>query len=257
MLGTLSETAETFVTSSHPSVTFFSDDPGVRREGGARPLSAPPRTTRATSSQRSPCRHSRRVPTHSEAQQDQTLQKLFLTSRERFVRIAHRILQNKEDAEDAVQDAFLSACRCFRGFEGRSALTTWFTRIVINAALMVRRKRKNALVRSLQELDADGAVVAETIPDVRPNPELARSQAESREILDALLDRVNPLLCEALTMTYREGLSIAEASSVLGVPQSTYKARLFRGRRLLESGAENLLPIQPQATWRGASGTHG
>lgn len=257
MLDTLSETAETFVTSSHPSVTFFSDDPGVRREGGARPLSAPPRTTRATSSQRSPCRHSRRVPTHSEAQQDQTLQKLFLTSRERFVRIAHRILQNKEDAEDAVQDAFFSACRCFRGFEGRSALTTWFTRIVINAALMVRRKRKNALVRSLQELDADGAVVAETIPDVRPNPELACSQAESHEILDALLDRVNPLLREALTMTYREGLSIAEASSVLEVPQSTYKARLFRGRRLLESGAENLLPIQPHATWRGASGTHG
>jgi RNA polymerase sigma-70 factor, ECF subfamily len=81
------------------------------------------------------------VPTNSEAQQDQTLQELFMTSRERFVRIAYRILQNKEDAEDAVQHAFLSACRCFRGFEGRSALTTWFTRIVINAALMVRRKR--------------------------------------------------------------------------------------------------------------------
>jgi RNA polymerase sigma-70 factor (ECF subfamily) len=197
------------------------------------------------------------VPTHSEAQQDQTLQQLFLTSRRRFVRIAYRILQNKEDAEDAVQDALLSACRCFRGFEGRSALTTWFTRIVINAALMVRRKRKNAHVRSLHELDADGAVVAETIPDVRPNPELARSQAESREILDALLDRMNPLLREALTMTYRDGLSIAEASSVLGVPQITYKARLFRGRRLLESRAEKLLPIPPQATWRGASGTHG
>jgi RNA polymerase sigma-70 factor (ECF subfamily) len=242
------------VTSSHP-FTFLSDDPRVRREGGARPSSALPRTTRAASSQRSPCRHSRRVPTDSEAQ-DQTLQELLLTSRERFVRIAYRILQNKEDAEDAVQDAFLSACRCFRGFEGRSALTTWFTRIVINAALMVRRKRKNAQVR-LQELDADGAVVAETIPDVRPTPELACSQAESREILDALLDRMNPLLREALTMTYRDGLSIAEASSALGVPQSTYKARLFRGRRLLESGAENLLPIPPHATWRAASGTHG
>ena len=71
------------------------------------------------------------------------LQEMFLASRPKFVGIAYSILRNKEDAEDAVQDAVLSAYVHLRNFEGRSAFTTWFTRIVLNAALMVLRKRTN------------------------------------------------------------------------------------------------------------------
>ncbi len=73
----------------------------------------------------------------------EAFQEMFVASRSKFVAMAHAILRNREDAEDAVQDAFLSGYRHLRSFEGRSALTTWFTRIVLNAALMIRRKRKS------------------------------------------------------------------------------------------------------------------
>jgi len=69
----------------------------------------------------------------------EAIQEMFVAGRPRFVGLACSILRNKEDAEDAVQDAFVSACRHLRTFEGRSAFTTWFTRIVLNAALMIRR----------------------------------------------------------------------------------------------------------------------
>jgi RNA polymerase sigma-70 factor, ECF subfamily len=157
-----------------------------------------------------------------------------------FIRIAYRILRNKEDAEDAVQDAFLSACRHLREFKGRSALTTWFTRIVMNAALMVRRKRKNAAPWSFHEMDAAMSSFAETAPDTGPNPELAYSRAESYEILDTHLKELDPLLREAVVTTYYDELSVTEASSVVGVRPGTYKARLFRGRRLLQERAISL-----------------
>jgi DNA-directed RNA polymerase specialized sigma24 family protein len=84
------------------------------------------------------------------------LEKLFLSSRERFVRVAYGVLSNREDAEDAVQDAFLSACRHFETFQGRCALTTWFTRIVINAVLvstgrLARQHRALVLLFSCDE----------------------------------------------------------------------------------------------------------
>jgi RNA polymerase sigma-70 factor, ECF subfamily len=191
------------------------------------------RVTRRTS-KRSPNLKDRVAPPRTDGPQQNILQEIFLTSRERFIRIAYRILRNREDAEDAVQDAFLSACRHLREFEGRSALTTWFTRIVMNAALMVRRKRKNAAAWASHETDAAMSVFTETVPDIQPNPELAYSKAESYEILEAHLKELNPLLREAVVRTYYDELSVTEASSALGVLPETYKARLFRGRRLLQ-----------------------
>src|ERR1700736_4988231 len=194
------------------------------------------RATRPRTSKRSSGRRFRGGHTQSDAQQLRSLQELFLISRERFIRIAYWVLGNNEDAEDAVQDAFVSACRHFGKFEGRSALTTWLTRIVMNAALMARRKRKNARY-SFHEMDAAMSTFAETAPDTQPNPELAYSRAESYEILEVHLKELNPLLREAVVTTYYDELSVIEASSAVGVPPGTYKARLFRGRRLLQKRA--------------------
>src|SRR5208282_6002152 len=97
------------------------------------------------------CRSPRSERISRESHDWETIQELFQKARPRFVGLAYSILRNKEDAEDAVQDAMISAFRHLRGFEGRSALTTWFTRIVVNAALMIRRKRKPGRVESLPE----------------------------------------------------------------------------------------------------------
>jgi RNA polymerase sigma-70 factor (ECF subfamily) len=162
------------------------------------------------------------------------LQELFSISRDRFLGVAYCILRNQHDAEDAVQDAFLSASRHIANFEGRSAVTTWLTRIVINAALMMRRKRKNSFVRSLSNLSGDDAITIETIPDFHPNPELVCSRAESFTLLDVLINEMNLPLRQAVKSAYYDELSSSEASSALAIPLSTYKARLFRGMHLLQ-----------------------
>src|ERR1700719_2843547 len=97
---------------------------------------------------------SRFVPAQPEGHGWEAVQEMFLASRPRFVALAYSILRNKEDAEDAVQNALLSAYLHLRAFEGRSALTTWFTRIVLNAALMIRRKRKRTRQDSEPESSA-------------------------------------------------------------------------------------------------------
>jgi RNA polymerase sigma-70 factor, ECF subfamily len=185
----------------------------------------------------SPTHRFKRRRTRPTGEQEQLLQELFSISRKRLLRVAYSILQNQQDAEDAVQDAFLSASRHLGNFQGRSAVVTWLTRIVINAALMVRRKRKKTLVRSLHDLNGDEAVFVETIPDLHPNPELAYSRAESFALLDALINEMNPLLGQAVKIAYYDELSSPEASAALAIPLSRYKARLFRGTRLLQNRA--------------------
>src|SRR6202140_1253823 len=81
----------------------------------------------------------------------EAFEEMFVASRQKFVATAHAILRNREDAEDAVQNAFLSAYLHLGSFEGRSALRTWFTRVVLNAALMIQRKRKPWVIQSLSE----------------------------------------------------------------------------------------------------------
>jgi RNA polymerase sigma-70 factor (ECF subfamily) len=211
------------------------DDPGKQPSSKFNSPSEFSRIRETVVSYRSPTHRFKRTQIRPRAKQEQLLQELFLISRKRLVRVAYGILQNQEDAEDAVQDAFLSASRHFGNFEGRSAVATWLTRIVINAALMVRRKRKNTFVRSLHDLNGDDAVFVETIPDFQPNPELAYSRTESFAFLDALISKMNPLLRQAVKIAYYDELSTSEASSALAIPISTYKARLFRGRRLLQN----------------------
>jgi RNA polymerase sigma-70 factor (ECF subfamily) len=217
--------------------TLNPDNPETQVSIRFNPSPGFPRKLETTRSH-SPADHSlKRRRTRPKAEQEQLLQELFSISRKRLLRVAYGILQNQQDAEDAVQDAFLSASRHFGNFEGRSAVTTWLTRIVINAALMVRRKRKNAFVRSLHELNGDDAIFVETIPAPQPNPELAYSRAESFVCLEALIREMNPLLRQAVKIAYYDELSSSEASSTLSIPLSTFKARLFRGTRSLQDRA--------------------
>lgn len=181
-----------------------------------------------------PTHRSRKARTRPTPKQDDVLQEVLLVSRKQLFRVAFRILKNDEDAEDAVQDAMISAFRHFDAFEHRAQITTWLTRIVVNASLMIHRKRKSGVTWSLQESVADETVFADTIPDHQPNPESAYQRVESLASIDSLLNEMNPLLSTAIKATYYHELSTAEASAALAIPISTFKARLFRGTHLLQ-----------------------
>jgi RNA polymerase sigma-70 factor (ECF subfamily) len=183
----------------------------------------------------------------------EALEEMFAASRAKFVARARAILRNAEDAEDAVQDAFLSAYLHLGGFEGRSALTTWFTRIVFNAALMMQRKRTPSSVRPLSETsNSHDGDWTESIPTSQPDPELIHAERETLQFISGILGKMNPLLRQAFTMTYFDELSGREACALLGVSGGAFKARLFRARRQILDQTERALvaPIRKTTSRR-------
>jgi RNA polymerase sigma factor (sigma-70 family) len=170
------------------------------------------------------------------------LQEMFLASRPKFVGLAYSILRNRADAEDAVQDAFLSAYVHLRNFEGRSAFTTWFTRIVLNAALMILRKRTNSRIDPVPESPTGDEVSwTERIPASQPDPEMICAEGETFQLIDVLLAKMSPVLRQAFTMAYYDEMSCAEAGALLGVSTGTFKSRVFRARQHLVSRAQRSL----------------
>ncbi|MGH9394264.1 MAG: RNA polymerase sigma factor [Terriglobales bacterium] len=149
--------------------------------------------------------------------------------RPRLYRTALRQLGNPDDAEDALQEALLAAYRHLDQFQGRARLSTWLTRIVINAAREQQRRRRNRPAVSLEALPLAG----ELFPDRRPTPEARCSQRERRERLARLLARLSPPLRSAVQLYELEGLSCRQAAARLGIKPATLKCRLFRGRARL------------------------
>ena len=142
--------------------------------------------------------------------------------------IALRMLHNPADAEDAVQEAFISAYRAFPNFKGQSKVTTWLYRIVVNACLMKIRKEKTR-AKYLTETGYDDAVVH----DWRNDPEKALMNAELRDVLQRGLDRLSPELRTVVVLRDVRDFSSQEAAEALDITVTSLKSRLHRARVLL------------------------
>jgi len=148
--------------------------------------------------------------------------------------IALRKLGNVEDAEDAVQDALLSAFRNIHQFRGQAQFSTWLGSIVLNSARMrLRRRLNHALVSIDTEHEAGQPVWAERLEDSAPDAEETLYQKQARENLERVVEMLPVRLRTAFRLRVFEGLSIAEAATLLGVPEGTMKARVFRARALV------------------------
>ena len=142
--------------------------------------------------------------------------------------------KNHEDAEDALQDAFLCAYRALPSFEGRSRFSTWLTRIAVNSALMVLRKRRlrqEILVETQSGADEDGP--SYDVRDDGPSPEQLCDQHQRCDAVLRAVQRLDPILRNALSIRITHGNSIEEIAQRLGVSSAAVKARLHRARLLL------------------------
>lgn len=142
--------------------------------------------------------------------------------------VAMSMLGNREDAEDAVQDTFVAAFGSLRGFQGRSTVKTWLTRILINTVLNLRRRQR---VRRAIRLDDAGEQPGQEPPDRRDRAAPSDVRMDFLSVLEQLPadQRAIVLLREVQGLTYDE---IAEA---LKVPRGTVESRLHRARQKLKT----------------------
>ena len=150
---------------------------------------------------------------------------------EGLLRVTQRILRNREDAEDAVQTAFLDAFRNLNGFHGRSRFSSWLTRIAMNAALMRVRVSRRKRETSIDEVAEAGGAQSKFHPvETRPNPEQQYLSKEGRDLLARGLKKLRPLDVEILHLRSVQELSAKETARILELPVGRVKSRLHRAR---------------------------
>jgi RNA polymerase sigma-70 factor (ECF subfamily) len=147
---------------------------------------------------------------------------------DRLFNTVYRLLDNADDAQDVVQEAFLSAYQSLNSFKGDSLFFTWLYRIAINTAISLKRKKRVALGISAA---AGGGYVAEPVDAsecVQPGHALERAEEERR--IQGALNRLSPEHRAVLIMKDMEGLKYEAMASVLKVPIGTIRSRLHRAR---------------------------
>ena len=150
----------------------------------------------------------------------------------KLIQSAHRITRNREDAEDAFQDALLSAFIHINNFDGRSSFSTWLTRIAINSALMTLRKKRRSREIPIGSGELGGNGVRWDVPDPSANPEKLYAQREKERLLRKAIRKLRPTIRQAIEFQLR-GLSMEETAGMTGVSVAAAKGRLFHGRRAL------------------------
>lgn len=146
-------------------------------------------------------------------------------------RIAQHITQNREDAEDVVQDAFLKAYQNLEQFQGNSKFYTWLVRIAVNEALMRLRKRRNDRTVSLDEdVETDEGSMPREVADWSPNPEQIYGTSELGDILKKTIQGLPPGFRTVFVLRDIEGLSTEETAEMLGLSVPAVKSRLLRAR---------------------------
>lgn len=149
--------------------------------------------------------------------------------------VAFRRLRNVEDAEDAVQDALLSAYKHIDQFQNRSQLSSWLTRIVINVAGMKLRSRRHHEHVSLdQDAEDGGATIATHLADAGPNPEVICAQTEMEERLRSCFTHISPKLRIAFQMRELAGFSSNETANKLQITPGAVKSCVMRARAELD-----------------------
>jgi RNA polymerase sigma-70 factor (ECF subfamily) len=149
-----------------------------------------------------------------------------------LLRIAQHVTHNREDSEDAVQEAFLKAFEHLGDFREDSKFSTWLIRITLNQSLMKLRKQRHTIreVTLEEDFQAGKTVLSMEVTDWAPDPEQLYRASELRDILIKALRELRPILRAVFVLRDIEGLSIAETAEVLSLSHTAVKARLWRGR---------------------------
>ncbi len=149
--------------------------------------------------------------------------------KDKAMTLAMRMLKNKEDAEEALQDAFVRAFHALPRFEWKASFSTWFYRIVYNVCATALSKKEEAYEVSLQDGD-QGEI---EIPSDEPTPDVEYESTEFQEIVTEEIGKMPEAYASVLTLFFVQEMSYEEIATVTDFPLGTVKVRLFRARMLL------------------------
>ena len=168
--------------------------------------------------------------------------------------LALKMLKNQQDAEDAVQDAFLKAWRGIPAFKGNSRFDSWLYRIVYNTCLDTLRGKTRRTIYSLTTQEEDGEEQTD-LPDTSPGPEEQLLEREQAEHIRAELAALPEKLREPLLLRELRDCSYEEIAQKMEIPIGTVRSRISRARRTLaERLREKGTILQPERQKEGKEG---
>ena len=148
----------------------------------------------------------------------------------KIFRLTMNITRNNEDAEDAMQDAFMKAYSHLDRFQEDSRFYTWLVRIAANEALMRLRKRRPNQFPLDEPIESEDDFIPQQIEDWGPNPEQRFAQTEMRDILRGVIEELPPDFRIVFLLRDVEGLSTQDTAEAVGISEAAVKSRLLRGR---------------------------
>jgi RNA polymerase sigma-70 factor, ECF subfamily len=170
------------------------------------------------------------------AQEPAAFERLMRRHNSRLFRVTRAILRDDAEAEDAVQDAYLSAYRHIDDYRGDASVATWLTRIAVNQALMRLRKRQRDRVVIPFTSGGEGLTdeAEASLADTRTeSPSATTFRAEIRRLLEQRIDQLPVAFRTVFVMREIEDMTVEETAEALSIPPATVRTRLFRARSLL------------------------
>jgi RNA polymerase sigma-70 factor (ECF subfamily) len=152
----------------------------------------------------------------------------------RLYRIARGILRNNTEAEDAVQDAYVSAFAHLASYRGESTLATWLSRIVMNEALgRLRRRYPTVDITALESVRSEADIIQFPLSTPSDDPERTMAQRQILQLVEQATDNLPEVFRLVFVTRVIEGMSVEETSELLGIKPETVKTRLHRARQLV------------------------
>ena len=152
----------------------------------------------------------------------------------RLYRIARGILRNDTEAEDVVQEAYVSAFTHLDGFRGDSSLVTWLARITMNEALgRLRRERLAVDLDTFEAQRTEAQIIQFPQTVTSDDPERTMAQREILQLVERATDNLPEIFRIVFITRVIEGMSVEETADLLGLKPETVKTRLHRARRLV------------------------
>lgn len=159
-------------------------------------------------------------------------------------RAARSVLRSDADAEEALQEAYLSAWRALSGFRSDARLSTWLVRIVLNEALgRLRRHEPTVIALDSAMASTDPEVQTRMYDDADQRPEQATMRAQIRHLMEARIDMLPEGFRSVFMLRGVEELTVEEVAQALAIPEATVRTRYFRARSLLREGLSRDIDI--------------